>query len=297
MILNPENIDLAFRGFKTLYTMAYDKAPIYYDKIAMTVPSSARDEGYGWLSQFPQFREWLGGDRIPKDMSAHGFTITYRKFESTVSIKREDFADDRLGVFSPIFSEMGQRSRQHPDELVFPLLKSGFSTLCYDGQNYFDTDHPAVDEAGGAITVSNMQDGPGPMWVLMDTSRFIKPIIWQEREKYDLLSVTDPKNFGVFMTDVYHFGVRARVNAGFGLWQLSYASKQPLDAANYKLARATMTQLRGDQGRLLGIKGTTLVVGSTLEEAGLTLLNGETYNGGDSNPWKGTADLVVTPYL
>lgn len=56
----------------------------------MTVPSSAREETYGWLGQFPQMREWLAGSRVLKDLQAHSFTITNRKFESTANIKRED---------------------------------------------------------------------------------------------------------------------------------------------------------------------------------------------------------------
>ena len=32
------------------------------------------------------------------------------------------------------------------------------------------------------------------------------------------------------MTDEHVYGVRARVNAGLGLWQMAYASKAPLTA-------------------------------------------------------------------
>ncbi len=87
MILNAENIELAFKGFKTRYNTAYLNAPAQYDKIAQIVPSAARDETYGWLGQFPQLREWTDGDRIVKDLTAHSFTITNRKFESTVGVK------------------------------------------------------------------------------------------------------------------------------------------------------------------------------------------------------------------
>jgi len=50
----------------------------------MTVPSTGRDEIYGWLGQFPQLREWIG-QRHVHNLKAHSFTITNRKFESTVS--------------------------------------------------------------------------------------------------------------------------------------------------------------------------------------------------------------------
>lgn len=297
MILTPENIDLAFRGFKTLYTDAYNKAPVFYDKFCMTIPSSARSEAYGWLGQFPQLREWLNGNRVVKDLKAHGFTIENRKFESTISISREDFADDRLGIFKPMASEMGHLARQHPDELVFNLLGNGFTELCYDGQYFFDTDHQSPDASGTMVSVSNMQAGTDPMWFLMDTTRTIKPIVWQEREKYEFQQVTNHADYEVFMSDKYHYGVRARVNCCFGLWQLAFGSKLPLTPANYSLARSAMMKLRGDQGRILGINPSTLVVGSDLEEAGRRILKSENAAGGDTNPWKGTAELIVTPYL
>lgn len=192
-IINAANLDLAFRGFKTIYSTAYLAAPSQAAKVAMTVPSSSRDESYAWLGQFPQLREWLNDERVVRQLKAHGFTILNRKFESTVSVSRDDFSDDRLGVFKPMFAEMGHAAALHPDEIVFALLAQGATTLCYDGQYFFDTDHPVLDPDGTIIgtdgqnysPVSNFTVGAGPTWYLMDTSRAVKPIIWQEREKYE----------------------------------------------------------------------------------------------------------------
>ncbi|MGB6229715.1 MAG: Mu-like prophage major head subunit gpT family protein [Litorimonas sp.] len=297
MILNEQSIELAFKGFKTRYTAAYDEAPIDWDKIAMTINSGSREETHGWLGQFPQLREWLGGERQLKDMEAHGFTIVNRKFEATVNISRDDFEDDRLGVFGPMMAEMGHRARQHPEELVFNLLAAGFATTCYDGQLYFDTDHPSVDADGTAVTVSNMQDGTQAPLFLLDTSRAIKPVIWQERDKYDFKAITNPRDARVFMTDEFLYGVRARVNAGFGLWQLAFGSKAELTAQNYAAARRALANMRGDQGRILGLRPTTLVVPYGLEQQARDLITAVTNDGGGSNAWTGTADLIVTPYL
>lgn len=271
----------------------------------MTVPSSARDESYGWLGQFPQLREWLDGERVVRQLKAHGFTIVNRKFESTVSVSRDDFSDDRLGVFKPMFAEMGHAAALHPDEIVFRLLAQGTSTQCFDGQYFFDTDHPMLDPNGtitGAdgqkySTVSNFSTGTGPTWYLLDTSRAVRPIIWQEREKYEFQNVTRLDDERVFMTDNFMYGIRARVNAGFGLWQLAHASREALSPANYAAIRARMQTLAGDQGRPLGIRPNVLVVPPQLEEAAFHLLNTETQDGGGSNPWKGTAEILVTPYL
>jgi len=296
MIINSQTLSAVFSGYKAVFTEAHLQAPTNADKIAMTVPSASRDETYGWLGSFPNLREWLGPRHV-KSIEAHSFTINNRKFEATLEIPRDDIADDRLGVFKPMFAEMGQQTRRHPEELIFGLLASGFATNCYDGQFFFDTDHPVQDANGTVTSVANTDGGAGAAWYLLDTSRAVRPLIWQEREKYEFQQLTADNDEYVFKNDKYLYGVRARVNAGFGLWQLAWGSKQPLTAANYAAARAAMMNFTADGGRKLGVLPNVLVVPPSLEEAALNIVNIEYGTGGVSNPWKGTAQLIVTPYL
>lgn len=296
MIINREVLDLAFKGFKSIYTDAALSAPSQFEQIAMTVPSSSRSEDYAWLGNLPNMREWVG-PRVINNLSAYGFALENRKFESTIAVERIDFEDDKLGVHKPAFAEMGSQARRHPDELVFGLLKSGFTSPAYDGQNFFDTDHPVVNETGETVQVANTDGGSGAPWFLLDVSRAVRPIIFQERIKYEFQQLTRDDTQEVFLNDRYLYGVRARVNAGFGLWQLAWGSKQPLNSANYKAARAAMQGYRADGGRLLGVMPSVLVVPPALEEDGLKLLNSELGTGGETNSWKGTAKLIVTPWL
>ncbi|MDR0810035.1 MAG: Mu-like prophage major head subunit gpT family protein [Gemmobacter sp.] len=295
MIINSATLDLAFRGFKTVYTDAFNQAETHYDKIAMTVPSASRDESYGWIGQFPQLREWVGPRHV-KNLAAYGFTISNRSFESTVSVRRIDVEDDRLGIFKPMFSEMGTFARRHPEELVFGLLRNGFTARCFDGTTFFAEDH-AIEVEGKNSAVSNMQTGTEDAWFLLDTSRAMRPIIWQERADYEFQAITASDDPHVFMNDEYLYGVRARVNAGFGLWQLAYGSQAELTADNYASARAAMMDFRADGGRILGVRPTVMVVPPTLEAAALQILNAQLTADGGSNVWANTAQLIVTPYV
>ncbi len=205
-------------------------------------------------------REWVG-TRVVNNLSAYGFTIANRKFESTVAVSRADMEDDRLGTFKPAFAEMGNMARRHPDELVFSLLKTGFNSPCHDGQFFFDADHPVIGEDGETVTsVANTDGGSGAPWILLDVSRSVRPIIWQERVKYEFQELTRPEDQEVFTNDRFLYGVRAWVNAGFGLWQLAWGSKKTLNAANYATARAAMQGFKADGGRILGVKPSVLVV-------------------------------------
>jgi len=236
---------------------------------------------------------------VIKNLAAHGYVLENELFESTVKIKRTDIEDDQYGVYSPIMEEMGRASGEHPDELIFALLAEGFNTACYDGKNFFDTNHP-VGDGETVVNVSNMQAGSGAAWFLLDTSRSIKPVLFQDRESYKFQMLTKDTDEPVFMRDEYLYGIRARVNAGFGLWQLAFGSKADLDSTNYAAGRTAMTTLKSDEGRPLGIKPNKLVVGPTLEQAALKLINTELVSEGGvsvSNEWANSIEVVVVPWL
>ncbi|WP_165828031.1 Mu-like prophage major head subunit gpT family protein [Rhodovulum sp. BSW8] len=235
MIINRENLDLVFRGFKTVVTDAQIAAEVHWRDIAMTVPSSAASEDYGWLGTIPQLREWIGPREV-HSLTGHGFTIRNRDFESTIAVRRNDITDDRLGVFKPAFAEMGRLARHHPEELIFGLLSSGFTASCFDGQPFFDAEHPVKKSDGTTELISNMQDGIGPAWYLLDTSRAVRPLIFQEREPYVFEAMTEPTNPHVFTNAEFLYGMRARVNVGFALWQLGFGSKaNPVSLATIAL--------------------------------------------------------------
>ncbi|MGK4383416.1 Mu-like prophage major head subunit gpT family protein [Ectopseudomonas oleovorans] len=85
-----------------------------------------------------------------------------------------------------------------------------------------------------------------------------------------------------------------RCNAGFGFWQMAYASRQPLTAVHYGNARAAMQNFVADGGRPMKIKPTLLVVPPQLEAQARKLLVKDE-NGG--NEWAGTAELFVCDEL
>ncbi|MGH7027835.1 Mu-like prophage major head subunit gpT family protein [Brevundimonas sp.] len=295
MLINRHNLDILYRGFSASFARGFEGAQSQYGQIAMTVPSSTRDQTYAWLGQIPKMREWLG-ERIIKSLEAHGFTITNRKFELTIGVERDDITDDQYGIFGPLFDEMGRSAREQPDELIFSLLKAGFDQKCFDGKFFFDTEHPVV-EGEETVSVSNMQAGAGEAWYLLDTSRAIRPVIFQEREKPRLAKVDDDNESYVFTTDKFLYGVRARHNVGFGLWQLAFASKAELTPENYAAARLAMQTMKGDEGRLLGIRPNTLVVPPSLEGAARRIVSNSLNAEGGTNEWAGTATPIISPWL
>lgn len=142
------------KGLLTAFFEGYNAATPMADKIAMRVPSSARSEDYSWLGQLPRLRK-MNGERIPNKLKDYGFTLVNEEFESSIEVKRADIKDDQTGKYNPLVRAIGESAKRYPDEVIFgTLLPGGFSTLCYDGQYFFDNDHPVGDT--GAVNINKL---------------------------------------------------------------------------------------------------------------------------------------------
>ena len=274
-----------------------------WDLIAMKVSSNTKVNTYGFLGQFPKMVEWVN-KRQRKAMQAQGTSIENKLYENTVGIPRTDIEDDQVGLFRPMVQQAAQSAAELPDDLVFGLLKAGKTTLCYDGQNYFDTDHPVfdnVDGTGSSKEQSNITTGTkteAPTFYIFDTTNAIKPLIWQERTAPEIETKFDPsKSDTVFNEDIYEWGVRARGAAGFGFWQLAHrVEKTELNAENIMKVIAKMQSLKGDGGKLLNIRPNVILVPPALEFQARQICEGDIING-TTNILKGRLKVIVSPQI
>lgn len=299
-MITPALLQSLFTGFKKNFEDAKSEAPAQYTKIATVIKSTTKSNTYGWLGKFPNLRKWVG-DRVIESMKAHGYQIVNEDFEATVGVDRNDIEDDELGIYAPMFAEMGRSAGIHPDELCFGLLGAGFTTPCYDGQYFFDTDHPVYPKADGTgtpvMTANVVVDAgyQGEPWFLLDTSRALKPVIFQDRKSPQLIAMTKIDDEAVFTRKEFRYGVDCRDAAGFGFWQLAFANKRALTPDNLWDSFSKMREFQADGGRKLGVKATMLVVPPSLEKQATQMLERELSS--SSNELKGKLELVVADYL
>jgi phage major head subunit gpT-like protein len=296
MILNSGNLRTLGTSFNAAFKRGLGEAPSQRALISTVTKSTTGQEEYGWLGKIKGVREWLG-DRVLNSIATSDYAIKNKDWEDTISVDRNDIDDDNLSMYGMLFEEMGNAAGAHPDELIWGALKAGFNTNCYDGQFFFDTDHPVLDADGNPTSVSNTGGGAGEPWFLIDTSRSIKPIIFQERKPLTFVAKDKVDDDNVFFRKQFLYGVDARYNVGYGFWQYIYGSKQPLTPASYAAARAAMINMKGDYGRPLGIKPDMLIVSGANESAALKILNNELDGAGGTNEWKGTAKVEVVSWL
>lgn len=296
MLVNAANITLLSAGFSTAFQGGLEQAPSDYGQIATTVPATVKEQTYAWLGKMPGVREWLG-PRVVQNAAASDYSIKEKAWELTLGVDRDDIETDNIGIYGPLFTEMGRSTGALWDQLVFGLLKNGFSTNCYDGQYFFDTDHPVLDQEGVPQQVSNMTTGSATPWYLLDTTRALKPLILQRRRDFEFVAKTAPDDDHVFKNKEFIYGADARANVGYGFWQFAWGSKETLNATNYALARSGLMGMAGDYGRPLGLRPNLLVVPPALEGAARALLMNERAANGSTNEWRSTAELLVTPWL
>jgi len=297
MLINKGTLAEIFRNLKTSFHKAFDSADSSWEKIAMKVTSTGSENNYKWLANFPRMRKWIG-DKAVKALQAFSYTIVNDDWEATVEVNRNDIEDDNLGIIAPQAQMAGFSAKQLPDEIVFELVNQGFTSKCYDGQYFFDTDHPvgkgvvsnkgtaplsvatlalaqasygagrtamrkfkdedgrplgikpivllvppALEDTANALnTVDRLEDGkPNPYkgtcevvvgdwltsdtaWFLLDTSKPVKPFIYQERKAPVFVSQTNMDADDVFSRKVYKYGAEARAAGGYGFWQMAWGS-------------------------------------------------------------------------
>jgi phage major head subunit gpT-like protein len=246
MLINPANLDFLFYQAEMRFQAAYQNAPIFYDKVSSEIPSSTRENHYGWLGRLPGLREWIG-ERQVNNLAARGYVIQNKDFEGTIGIKRPDVEDDQFGLFNLGVEMLGMQAKLWPERQVVNALQSGHTTAAayaaFDGQPFFSTAHPVNPDSAAAGTFSNYS-----------------------------------------------------------------ASALALTSANYQTARQTMMAYTGEDGNPLGIVPNVLMVPPQLEAAGRQILNADftapaaavgqnAASIQQSNVLKGSAELVVNPYL
>lgn len=292
MIINQSNMATLLVTYKAAFKNAFSRADVDWGKVATMIPSMSAENLYAFLGQFPRLREWLG-DRHVKNLAQHAYSLINKDFEATVAVPRNTITDDQYQVFTPLMEEMGFAAASHPDEQVFAALAAGATGLCYDGQAFFDANHPV----GTGVQSNYDATGGGNLWALLDTRRPIKPLIWQKRSEYNFVTFQKPTDEHVFMRKEYLYGVDGRMVAGYGPWQFGYGSLNTLNATNVEAYMATMMATESDEGGKIGVKPNLIVCGPSNWAAARDLFATQFLASGATNPNYQLVEVLVTPQL
>lgn len=295
LTVNAANLKVLTQSFNAAFTKGMGRTKPVWDQVAMRIPSTTAENVYAWLAANFQIREWVG-DRVLQNLADYNYTIRNKDYEGSIEVARNAIADDQYGIYAPMFEQMGDSVNQFPDKLIFQALKAGESTLCYDGQYFFDVDHP-VGLPGKEASVANHLGGSSEAWYIMDTTKVMKPMIFQDREKFKMVRRDRDEDDNVFARKKFQYGVDGRCNVGYGLWQLAFCSKQTLSTANIRAALTAMGSQKDNNGEPLNTQANVLVCSPNLYETALDLISKDILSGGESNTLKGRLKVIGTGWL
>ncbi|MFW2801555.1 Mu-like prophage major head subunit gpT family protein [Acinetobacter baumannii] len=105
--------------------------------------------------------------------------------------------------------------------LVPPALEDIANALMTNAQ--LEDGKPNPYKGTAKVKVSNRLTDDNA-WFLLDTTKPVKPFVYQQRKKPVFVQMTSMDSPNVFMEGVFYFGVEARGAGGYGFWQTIYGS-------------------------------------------------------------------------
>tara|TARA_R110000824_G_scaffold330793_1_gene517543 strand:+ start:84 stop:992 length:909 start_codon:yes stop_codon:yes gene_type:complete len=149
------------KGLKTLFLQHFSTEAALAPRIAHIESSDSDSEKYDWLGQSPTMQQFLDERRtIP--LSNTSYSIENLTWEATITVSRNDLADNRTGSIQRRIQQMAATAAGHQNKLIINQLIDGTSAtlgLCYDGTAMFGNSHPARGDEGGVS--DNLLSGTG----------------------------------------------------------------------------------------------------------------------------------------
>ncbi len=112
----------------------------WVDPISNYFTSNQASETYAFLGQSPAMRQWVGG-RAAKGWAENGISVENKHYEATLEVQVKDMRRDKTGQVMARIQDLADRTNAHWASLLSTLMLNAPTTVCYDGQYFFDTDH------------------------------------------------------------------------------------------------------------------------------------------------------------
>lgn len=132
----------------------YYSIPDPWEGLVFETESTQKTGTYAWLGAAPMPVEWVG-DRKPKDANEYSYDVTDKNWDATISVDKDLIEYEQWDEVGRLVANLGMKVRAHRSKRLSTILEAGFSTVCEDGQYYFDTDHL---DAGAEYTTTQDND-------------------------------------------------------------------------------------------------------------------------------------------
>lgn len=158
MLVNRQYLDALFTGLNAAFKEGIGQVRPQWQQTAMLIKSTSAQNDYNWISDWPRMKKWAGQKEI-SNLEGFKYSIINEDFAATIRVRRNDIDDDQIAIYGDQARMAGYSAAQFPDEIVAELKNNAFTSKCYDGAFFYDTNHPVT--VGASTTfVSNKLTAP-----------------------------------------------------------------------------------------------------------------------------------------
>jgi phage major head subunit gpT-like protein len=144
MEITQGNLQAVFTGLKATFAEAVQGTEDEQIRRLMeVVPSTAGTENYPVATLLGDLEEVLDEVTITS-IGTFVQSVPNRTFARIVQVKRDDVADDNVGVYRPGVRQLGRRAALYPLRLAAETLLAGFEEEWIDGTTVFSDGHEWV---------------------------------------------------------------------------------------------------------------------------------------------------------
>lgn len=147
----------------------------WIQQVAGTViPSNMDIETYAGLGATAPLRQW-NGPRLARTIKDATYAIENIPYEGTIEVTGDEIRLDKTGQVQRRIDDLRVRYNEHWEQLLTTLIlggESGAASLCYDGQSFFDTDHPETGTNQSNDVGSNIGTPSDPTAAEMEAAIF-----------------------------------------------------------------------------------------------------------------------------
>ena len=168
-----QNDKLSTVGVKSMLLLALEDGPAaWVTALAMKTGSNQASESYAWLGAPPAMHEFIGKRQL-NELKENSFSISNKDHEANLRIKSKDMRRDKTGQIQTRINQLANRVNNYPATLLSNLILNAESSLCYDGQYFFDADH----SDGLSGTLSNSITFPAATGTTPTVDEFSEAIV------------------------------------------------------------------------------------------------------------------------
>lgn len=157
-MLQSSRLEAARIGLNAIFQASFNAvnaSALWYQSLATEQPSTDASNLYYFQDVFPRLERWVG-PRSFHNIKLQDYLLENLPFQGGFQIPTEVIEDDKLGAFNQATQNLGRSAKLWPNDLILDTVNAGGTALCYDGQFFFDSDHPLEVSGAAATTQTNL---------------------------------------------------------------------------------------------------------------------------------------------